>query len=143
MGQDQRLPMDLESGFFRILDEALAGYLGARAERVSLKLDWSDRVVARMTASRATVRTSGETLLEIAPSADLPPALAAMMDERRADARDRAESAQRDAIVSLPPSTWREIESRATTLGLEVELLEDGSELRLVTDLPTAGAEPG
>jgi hypothetical protein len=143
MGQDQRLPMDLESGFFRILDEALAGYLGARAERVSLKLDWSDRVEARMTASRATIRTSGETLLEIAPSADLPPALAAMMDERRADARDRAESAQRDAIVSLPPSTWREIESRATTLGLEVELLADGSELRLLTDLPTAGTEPG
>jgi hypothetical protein len=96
-----------------------------------------------MTASRATIRTSGETLLEIAPSADLPPALAAMMDERRADARDRAESAQRDAIVSLPPSTWREIESRATTLGLEVELLAEGSELRLLTDLPTAGTEPG
>ena len=34
MGQDRRLPMDLESGLFRILDEALAGYLGARAERV-------------------------------------------------------------------------------------------------------------
>jgi two-component system sensor histidine kinase DegS len=138
MGQDQRLPMDLESGFFRILDEALAGYLGARAERVSLKLDWSDRVEARMSASRATIKSSAEPVPEVAHSADLPPALAAMMDERRADARDREVSAQRESIVSLPASTWREIQSRATTLGLEVELSADGSELRLLTDLPQA-----
>ena len=56
MGQDQRLPMDLESGLFRILDEALAAYLGARAERVSLKLDWSDRLEASMSASRAMAK---------------------------------------------------------------------------------------
>ena len=31
IGPDRRLPMDLESGLFRILDEALAAYLGARA----------------------------------------------------------------------------------------------------------------
>ena len=35
MGQDQRLPMDLESGLFRIVDEALVTYLGAGAERVA------------------------------------------------------------------------------------------------------------
>src|SRR5687767_13980825 len=29
MGHDRRLPMDLESALFRMLDEALAGYLGA------------------------------------------------------------------------------------------------------------------
>ncbi len=64
------------------------------------------------------------------------------MEERRADARDRAESAQREAIVSLPASTWREIQGRATTLGLEVELSADGSELRLEMELPQAAAEP-
>ncbi|MBI3749165.1 MAG: hypothetical protein HY262_10025 [Chloroflexi bacterium] len=142
MGQDQRLPMDLESGLFRILDEALAAYLGARAERVALKLDWSDRVDARISASRATAIVGGEALPDAAPSADLPPALAAMMEERRADARDRAASAQREAIVSLPPSTWREIQGRATTLGLDVELSADGSELRLVMELPQAAAGP-
>ena len=142
MGQDQRLPMDQESGLFRILDEALTAYLGARADRVSLKLDWSDKVEARMSASRATVKASAEPVPESAPNADLPPALAAMMDDRRADARGRAESAIRDAIVSLPASTWREIQSRATTLGLDVELSADGSELRLLTDLPQAAAGP-
>jgi two-component system sensor histidine kinase DegS len=142
MGQDQRLPMDLESSLFRILDEALAAYLGARAERVTLKLDWSDRVQATLSASRATATASGEPVPDSAPSADLPPALAAMMEERRADARDRAASAQREAIVSLPLSTWREIQGRAATLGLDVELSADGSELRLVMELPQAAAEP-
>jgi hypothetical protein len=142
MGQDQRLPMDLESGLFRILDEALAAYLGARADRVSLKLDWSDRVVARISATRATVQPKAEPVPEAVPNADLPPALAAMMDERRADARDRAESAIRAAIVILPASTWREIQGRAATLGLDVELSGDGSELTLAADLPSLAAEP-
>jgi two-component system sensor histidine kinase DegS len=142
MGQDQRLPMDLESGLFRILDEALSAYLGARAERVTLKIDWSDRMDARLSASRATGKTSGEPVPDAAPNADLPPALAAMMEERRADARDRAASAEREAIVSLPSSTWREIQSRASTLGLDVELSADGSELRLVLELPQVAAEP-
>ena len=142
MGQDQRLPMDLESGVFRILDEALAAYLGARAERVTLKLDWSDRMDARVSASRAIAKFTGEPVPDAAPNADLPPALAAMMEERRADARDRVASAQRASIVSLPVSTWREIQGRATTLGLDVELSADRSELRVVVELPQAAVEP-
>jgi hypothetical protein len=58
------------------------------------------------------------------------------MEDRRADARDAVEAARRDAIVVLPPSTWREIQSRATTLGLVAELSADGAELRLSGDLP-------
>ena len=46
--------MDLESGLFRILDEAVAGYLSARAERVVVRLDWSDQVEASVSASRAS-----------------------------------------------------------------------------------------
>jgi two-component system sensor histidine kinase DegS len=142
MGQDQRLPMDLESGLFRILDEALVAYLDARAERVTLKLDWADHLEAHMSASRATAKATGEPVPDAVADADLPPALAAMMEERRADARDRAASALRESIVSLPASTWREIHGRAATLGLEVELSADGSELRLVMELPQAAAEP-
>jgi hypothetical protein len=74
-------------------------------------------------------------------SKDLPPALAAMMEERRADAVTAAETAQRDSIVELPSTTWREIQSRANTLGLTVELSTDGSELRLLAELPQASAE--
>jgi len=141
MGVEQRLPMDLESGLFRILDEALAAYIGVRAERVSLKLDWSDVVEARVSASRNAAEMRPDSTPE-AVGADLPPALAAMMEDRRADARDAVEAAKRDAIVVLPPSTWREIQSRAATLGLAAELSADGAELRLVGDLPPAAPPP-
>ena len=65
-------------------------------------------------------RTSEADLTPDAESdaADLPPALAAMMEDRRADARDALEAARREAIVVLPPSTWREIQGRAATLGI-------------------------
>jgi two-component system sensor histidine kinase DegS len=142
MGQDRRLPMDLESGLFRILDEALAGYLEARAERVSFKLDWSaDEVDVTMAATRAAAKASAEAVPAGPASKDLPPALAAMMEERRADARSAAETAQRDSIVALPPSTWREIQGRASTLGLTVELAADGAELRLLAELPPVALE--
>ena len=136
LGPDRRLPMDLESGLFRILDEALAAYLGARAERVSLRVDWSDQVEARISASRAAAETRPDMTPAAAADADLPPALAAMMEDRRADARDAVEAAKRDAIVVLPPSTWREIQGRASTLGMRAELSADGAELRLVAELP-------
>ena len=136
MGQERRLPMDLESGLFRILDEAMAAYLGVRAERVSVKLDWSDQVEAKVSASRNATEIRPDDTPAVGADADLPPALAAMMEDRRADARDAVEAAKRDAIVVLPPSTWREILSRATTLGLMAELSADGAELRLVGDLP-------
>jgi hypothetical protein len=128
--------MDLESGLFRILDEAMAAYLGARAERVSLHIDWADQVEARVSASRNAAEMRPDSTPEAAADTDLPPALAAMMEDRRADARDAVEAAKRDAIVVLPPSTWREIQSRAATLGLLAELTADGAELRLVGDLP-------
>ena len=137
LGQDRRLPMDLESGLFRILDEALAGYLDARSERISLKLDWTaDQLNGVMIASRSKAKGRPDDVPEAVAGKDLPPALAAMMEDRRADARTAAESAERDSIVSLPPTTWREVHGRAATLGLTLELSADGSELRLRAELP-------
>ena len=140
LGPERRLPMDLESGLFRILDEALAAYLSVRAERVSIRLDWNDHVEARVSASRATAELRPDLTPEASAAGDLPPALAAMMEDRRADARDAIEAARRDAIVVLPPSTWREIQSRAATLAIGAELSPDGTELRLVADLPPLDA---
>ena len=139
MGQDRRLPMDLESGLFRMLDEALVGYLERSPTRITMRLDWADQVEARVHAVRAAdkdAKPGQEAIEEPAAGADLPPALAAMMEDRRADARDAAETARRDAIVALPVTTWQEIESRATTLGILAELSEDGSELHLVAEAP-------
>ena len=104
LGQDRRLPMDLESGLFRLLDQALAGYLEARAERVSLKMDWAaDQLSAVMAATRAVATSAPEVVPDAKAAKELPPALAAMMEERRADARTAAVTAQRDSIVTCRP----------------------------------------
>jgi hypothetical protein len=88
MGADRRLSMELESGLFRVLDEAISGYLASAPDRVSVRLDWSeDRVGARISATRRPSAKAERSRRR--PERDLPPALAAMMDERRADARDR------------------------------------------------------
>ena len=140
-GTDRRLPMELESGLFRILDEALTAYLAQNPDRLALKLDWSDRFEASVRASRGIVATGG-TEPSASPEAprkkgeELPPALAAMIEDRRANEREALEAAQRDSIVALPAGTWRELETRAATLGIQAELLSDGAELRIIADLP-------
>ena len=139
MGQDRRLAVDLESGLFRMLDEALAAYLGSNPDRVILRLDWADQLEARVAATRAIAEPRRTSTTDVpAPEAgkDLPPALAAMFEERLADERDAAEAAIRDAIVALPAAKWREIQGRAASIGVKAELLADGGEVRLVADIP-------
>jgi two-component system sensor histidine kinase DegS len=146
LGTDRRLSMELESGLFRILDEALTAYLGQSPDRVALNLDWSERFEARVSAARTVVppagasgepvRGGGKAEKGRKKGEELPPALAAMIEDRRADEREAAEAARLEAIVVLPAGTWREIQSRAATLGIEAELVEDGSVLRIAIDLP-------
>ena len=154
LGQDRRLPMDLESGLFRMIDEALVAYLGGSPDRVSLRLDWSEQVEARVAATRAVIAPPpGDVPAEPPPPPpkskkkggepeELPPALAAMIEDRQADARDAAEVARLESIVVLPPSTWREIQGRAASIGVTAELLAEGGELRLVADIPVVETEP-
>jgi two-component system sensor histidine kinase DegS len=138
MGQDRRLPVDVESGLFRMLDEALAAYLGAAPDRVTLRLDWADELEARIAATRAVAeprRRSDVDLPAPEPGKELPPALAAMFEERLADERAAAETAIRESIVAMPAANWREIQGRASSIGVTAELLSEGSELRLVADI--------
>jgi two-component system, NarL family, sensor histidine kinase DegS len=138
MGQDRRLSVDLESGLFRMLDEALAAYLEAKPDRVALRLDWSDRLEVHVNAERAVVDRPPPATGEVPPAtgADLPPALAAMMEQRRADELAAGAAALRESIVALPDATWREIRDRAASIGVSAELLADGGELRLLVDVP-------
>ena len=145
LGQDRRLSMDLESGLFRILDEALGAYLDAGPDSVSLRLDWGDRLEVVMQADRAVAEpppTSDVAIPTEDADKDLPPALAQMVEARRTRIRDAAAAAARAAIVVLPAAVWREIEGRASSVGIEAELLDDGSRLRLVADIPPLDAIP-
>ena len=103
MGADRRLSVDLESGLFRMVDEAIAAFLTTRAERIAIKLDWSDQVEVTVSATRTAAAVAPDTTPDETATKDLPPALAAMMEERRAAARDAVEAARREAIVVLPP----------------------------------------
>jgi two-component system, NarL family, sensor histidine kinase DegS len=147
MGHDRRLPMDLESSLFRMLDEALAGYLTAAPDHIALRLDWGDRLTADVVATRAIVEPIKGSAIEI-PTQEagksLPPALAALVEERREAERDAADAAVRDSIVVLPESPWREIRDRAASVGVEAELRADGGHLHIVAEIPPieAGTAP-
>lgn len=138
MGQDRRLPMDLESGLFRMLDEALAAYLATEPDSVTVRIDWSDRFVADVVAQRAVVQPEMTSEVEIPTEdagSDLPPALAALVEERRAVQRAAVDAAIRASVVVLPPTTWREIQERAASVGVDAQLRGDGGHLHLSIDL--------
>ena len=156
LGQDRRLAVDIESGLFRILDDALAGYLAGAPERVELRIDWQDGIRAEVAAfktqpvadgSAGDGGGSGGGLRGLRrgkdskddKKRDLPPALAAMVEEQKASEEMAAEAARVAALVTLPPATWREIQTRAATLEIGLTLLDEGSRLRVV--VPASSSE--
>lgn len=140
LGQDRRLPMEVESTLFRILDEALGAYLAQAPDLVTLRLDWTDTVEARLRAIRQPgPGLADDDLVPDAPAAaDVPAALAEMIEDRRATRAAAVEAARVAALVTLPVAVRREIAQRAATIDAELELLGEGSELRLVVALPDA-----
>jgi len=148
IGADRRIDVDLESSLFRIIDEALSGYLAGRPDRIAIRLEWSeDAVEATINADRDPTKQMADAEQEVAAATeaiastdkDLPPALESMMADRRERAGARSAAARVAAIVSLPESTWREIQQRATTTGILAELSDGGGTLHVHADLGTAG----
>jgi len=148
VGADRRIDVDLESSLFRIIDEAMTGYLSGRPDRMAVRLDWSeDAVDAEINAERDPTKQMADADREVADVAkavagtdkDLPPALESMMAERQERAASKSAAAREAAIVSLPASTWREIQQRAATTGILVELGDGGGVLHVRAELaPTA-----
>jgi len=102
LGQDRRLPMELESAVFRLLDASLAAYLALGPERVSLRLDWTDELEARVSAHRSPVLPADEELPAVPGDKDVPDAIKQMIQDRH-DARQAAvEAATAAAVVALP-----------------------------------------
>jgi two-component system sensor histidine kinase DegS len=166
LGPDRRLPMELETGLFRLLDETLAAFLAGRPDRLDIRLDWGEQLEARVIAERTddsaeagpgdgsaggakpdpagapgksdarTGKTSGPTGERAGVPEEMLPALAAMIEDRRVDSSAAAaEAALLAAWVPLSASAWREIHGRAATLGITAELLNGGTEVRLVAQL--------
>jgi hypothetical protein len=144
MGADRRLPQDVESTVFRVLDEALGAYLGLGPERVTLRLDWTEELEARLAAERTVVMPAGhEEELPDVPTDDVPDAIKQMITDRH-DARTAAVAAAEEAaIVVLPGAARRDILERAGSIGATVEILAGGGELRLVVPLPSQAPAHG
>ena len=149
VGADRRLEIELETGLFRIIDEALAGYLTREPSRVTLTLTWEPtslaaRVQAVYVAETVLALPPGEPLhAEPPPRArgvreqgeDLPPALAAMIVEQRAAEAARASLLAPSPEQGLPPATWREIEQRARSLAIGARTSDDGRCVDLAVEL--------
>jgi len=139
LGSDRRLPTELESGVFRIIDDAVAAYLAAGAERVALSLDWSNPIGVRVIAWQAEgpPATAASRSHSRPPEArpDLPPLLAAMMAEPE-ESFATSGAVPEAPSAALPVEAWREIEVRAATLGIIAELSSDGRELRIAVEVP-------
>jgi two-component system, NarL family, sensor histidine kinase DegS len=139
VGVDRRLPVELESGLFRMLDDALAAHVARRPDRLSLHLDWGEHLDIELTAGKKPVDVPDP---ELPPEgSELPPALAEMVDERRRTYNEALEAARIASLSRLPDQAWRDISSRARILGVKAEMLDDGARLHLEVELPAAADE--
>jgi two-component system, NarL family, sensor histidine kinase DegS len=136
VGVDRRLPVELESGLFRMLDDALAAHVAGRPDRLSMHLDWGERLQIELTAGREPETVPDPELP--AEGAELPPALAEMVAERRRNHAEAIEAARIESLARLPEQAWREVSSRARILGVKAEMLDDGARLHLDVELPPA-----
>ncbi len=116
MGTDRRLSMELESAVFRVTDDAVAGLANGGPEKVTMLLDWG----AELEVAVRAIHAASADAAEEAPRPDMPDALRAMVDERRARA------AAIGLVAWLTPTIRREIAERAATVGGRVEFSADG-----------------
>ena len=139
VGVDRRLPVELESGLFRMLDDALAAHVAGRPDRLSMHLDWGERLQIELTAGRTPEAVPDPELP--AEGAELPPALAEMVAERRRQHAEAVEAERIKSLARLPEQAWREVSSRARILGVKAEMLDDGARLHLEVELPLGSDE--
>ena len=133
VGVDRRLPVDLESGLFRMLDDALAAHVAGKPDRLAMHLDWGEHLVIELTAGRTPEVVADP---ELPPEgSELPPALAEMVSERRKAYADAVEAERIRSLARLPEQAWREVASRARILGVNAEMLDDGARLHLDVEL--------
>lgn len=122
-GIDRRLPPELESGLFRLIDDAVVGYLARQPASVAVVLEWNDSGVQAIVRARpsdveAPESSKARAVIEAAQrDKRLPAALVTMIHDQ--ERKEAAES-------GLPEEVWLEIRQRAASTGFEVTLSPDG-----------------
>jgi two-component system, NarL family, sensor histidine kinase DegS len=128
-GPERRVSPDLESGLFRILDDAIAGYVLLHPTRVTVRLDWAEQELFGTVRAHWPLpleRPGGSSRREPETTADMPPALAAMIEQTASDDR-RARVVAR----SLPDARVEDLKERAGVLGVAISLRDNGQTLEL------------
>jgi two-component system sensor histidine kinase DegS len=133
-GIEERLEPDIESVVYRSIDEAIAGYLELAPPSVLVRLDWGEReLVSTVEGTWPRVNAEGQAEASdnaTSRSVETPPALLAMMEEKRSEAR-----AAHRASHSLSPERLRLIEGRARAMGLTLTIRGDGQLVELVAPI--------
>jgi two-component system sensor histidine kinase DegS len=133
LGADRRLGPDQESALFRIVDDAVTGYLEALPDEIAMRLNWTDdEVIASVVSEEPPVARAAEVPAAKTakggapvPAGALPPALAAMIDEQRGREQLRGSP-------GLSPLVVAAIRSRGNAAGITIELSEDGRTLSAI-----------
>ena len=137
VGVDRRLPVEVESGLFRMLDDALAAHVAGKPDRLSLHLDWGEHLDIELSAGKSPLPVPDP---ELPPEgSELPPALAEMVNQRRKAYQEAIVAARIASLSRLPEQAWKEVSSRARILGVKAEMLDDGARLHLQVDIPAIG----
>jgi two-component system sensor histidine kinase DegS len=131
-GVEVRLEPDIESAVYRSVDEAVAAYLELRPPAVLVRLDWgAQELVSTVGASWPRELPEPAASSPAAEdAADTPPALLAMMAEKRSEQRE-ADMRSR----ALPADRFEPIRIRASALGMRLTMHEDGQVMELVAPL--------
>lgn len=133
-GIEERLTPDIESAVYRSVDEAIAAYLALEPPSVLVRLDWGEReLIATVEGTWPRVNREGQSESSEAAAArtvDTPPALLAMMEEKRS--KERAADL---ATRALPAERVKEIGDRARALGLVLTMRDEGQVMELVAPI--------
>ncbi len=126
-GSERRLPQDMESGVFRLIDDAINGYLALRPSRIAVRLDWGEHRLGVMIRAAwiADSHTPGVTTPSPLPE-DLPPALRKMIEQARDQDRRTVSSAH-----TLPQDLLIDLGDRARVMGVGLQVSSDGTTVEL------------
>jgi len=130
VGTDRRLPTEVESGLFRMIDDSVAAYVALTATSVLVRVDWSERGVRATVhgTSPKGVQTAEQRAKAVVAAArrdkTLPDQLASMIHQQEEDEAARGRG--------LPEGVRAEFEQRAAPLGIKVNMSEDRWQIEFV-----------
>jgi two-component system sensor histidine kinase DegS len=120
VGADGRLATELESGLFRIVDDALQAMIETGPSGLIVRLDWLENGV------KATVRGKPSGQPDVVDT-DKAAVAAARRDRQMTAAHaSMIHEQERTAARGINDNAWAEIKDRAEPVGIEVSLSSDG-----------------